>query len=83
MTFVHLKKNLSASPITNYFWFNIRRIKLYFDKNPYFDNDCLTKEFHLGSSGDPASQSTPIQWKEGMYTKFYWFHEKKIFGAYK
>merc|ERR1711981_1238591 len=42
------------------------RIKLYFDKNPYFDNDCLTKEFHLGSSGDPASQSTPIQWKEGM-----------------
>merc|ERR1712018_121463 len=42
------------------------RIKLYFDKNPYFDNDVLTKEFHLGSSGDPASQSTPIQWKEGM-----------------
>merc|ERR1712038_817345 len=41
------------------------RIKLYFDKNPYFDNECLTKEFHLGSSGDPASQSTPIQWKEG------------------
>ena len=42
------------------------RIKLYFDKNPYFDNEFLIKEFHLGSSGDPASQSTPIQWKEGM-----------------
>ncbi len=42
------------------------RIKLYFEKNPYFDNECLTKEFHLGSSGDPASQSTPIQWKENM-----------------
>merc|ERR1712158_158711 len=41
------------------------RIKLYFDENPYFDNDVLTKEFHLGSSGDPASQSTPIRWKEG------------------
>lgn len=42
------------------------RIKLFFDSpNPYFDNDCLMKEFHLGSSGDPASQSTPIQWKEG------------------
>lgn len=41
------------------------RIKLAFDPNPYFDNDCLTKEFHLGSSGDPASQSTPIQWKDG------------------
>ena len=42
------------------------RIKLYFEKNPYFDNEFLIKEFHLGSSGDPASQSTPIQWKEGM-----------------
>lgn len=42
------------------------RIKFYFDGNPYFENDCLTKEFHLGSSGDPASQSTPIKWKEGM-----------------
>jgi len=41
------------------------RIKLYFDDNPYFDNDVLTKEFHLGSSGDPASQSTTIRWKEG------------------
>uniref|UniRef100_A0A4D5R943 DNA replication factor/protein phosphatase inhibitor SET/SPR-2 n=1 Tax=Scolopendra viridis TaxID=118503 RepID=A0A4D5R943_SCOVI len=46
------------------------RIKFYFDENPYFENDILTKEFHLGSSvltvGDPASQSTPIKWKEGM-----------------
>jgi len=42
------------------------RIKLCFEKNPYFDNESLIKEFHLGSSGDPASQSTPIQWKEGM-----------------
>lgn len=42
------------------------RIKLYFDENPYFENDCITKEFHLGTSGDPASQSTPVQWKEGM-----------------
>merc|ERR1712241_718363 len=42
------------------------RIKLFFEKNPYFDNEFLIKEFHLGSIGDPASQSTPIQWKEGM-----------------
>jgi len=42
------------------------RIKFYFDENPYFENDALIKEFHLGSSGDPASQSTPIKWKEGM-----------------
>ncbi|XP_032679098.1 protein SET isoform X2 [Odontomachus brunneus] len=39
------------------------RINFYFDKNPYFDNEVLTKEFHLGSS---ASQSTPICWKEGV-----------------
>merc|ERR1712083_921841 len=41
------------------------RIKLYFDDNPYFDNDVLTKEFHLTSSEDPASQCTTIRWKEG------------------
>jgi len=41
------------------------RIKLFFEKNPYFDNEIITKEFHLGSTGDPASQSTAINWKEG------------------
>lgn len=41
------------------------RINFHFDENPYFENDVLTKEFHLGSSGDPASQSTGIRWKEG------------------
>merc|ERR1719400_419616 len=41
------------------------RIKLCFDDNPYFENDALTKEFLLGTSGDPASQSTTIRWKEG------------------
>ncbi|XP_001602242.1 protein SET isoform X1 [Nasonia vitripennis] len=41
------------------------RIKFYFDENPYFENDVLVKEFHLGSSGDPASQSTNIIWKDG------------------
>lgn len=42
------------------------RIKFYFDENPYFENDVIVKEFHLGSSGDPASQSTTIKWKDGM-----------------
>ncbi|KAG7176616.1 protein SET-like [Homarus americanus] len=41
------------------------RIKFHFDENPYFENEVLTKEFHLGSTGDPASQSTDIKWKEG------------------
>lgn len=28
------------------------RINFYFEKNPYFSNEILTKEFHLGSSGE-------------------------------
>lgn len=31
------------------------RINFYFDENPYFENFVLTKEFHLGSSGEQAS----------------------------
>jgi len=41
------------------------RIKFYFDANPYFENEMLSKEFQLGSSGDPTSSSTEIKWKEG------------------
>jgi template-activating factor I len=45
------------------------RIKFFFDENPFFDNDVLIKEFHLGTS-EPASNSTEIKWKEGMdFTK--------------
>lgn len=31
------------------------RINFYFDENPYFENSVLTKEFHLGSSGESYS----------------------------
>jgi len=41
------------------------RIKLFFDENPFFENDVLCKEFFLGSA-EPASTSTEIKWKEGM-----------------
>jgi len=41
------------------------KINLFFDQNPYFEDDVLTKEFHMGSTGDPVSQSTKIRWKEG------------------
>ncbi|XP_050413424.1 protein SET [Patella vulgata] len=41
-------------------------INFHFASNPYFSNDLLTKEFHLGSSGDPVSTSTEIKWKDGM-----------------
>jgi len=41
------------------------RIKFFFDpENPFFTNDLLVKEFHLG--GDPKSTSTEINWKAGM-----------------
>merc|ERR1719474_2213931 len=41
------------------------KINLHFDQNPYFEDKLLTKEFHIGSSGDPESKSTKIRWKEG------------------
>lgn len=33
------------------------RINFHFDENPYFENEVLTKEFHLGSSGEKISKS--------------------------
>jgi len=42
------------------------RLKLYFDENPFFENDVLVKEFHLGTVGDPKSTSSEIRWKENM-----------------
>uniref|UniRef100_A0A915K839 Uncharacterized protein n=1 Tax=Romanomermis culicivorax TaxID=13658 RepID=A0A915K839_ROMCU len=41
------------------------RVKFYFDQNPFFTNDVLVKEFHLGTS-EPSSNSTSITWKDGM-----------------
>lgn len=43
------------------------RIKFHFSSsNPYFSNEVLCKEFHLATTGDPASKSTPINWQDGM-----------------
>ncbi|XP_077997540.1 protein SET-like [Glandiceps talaboti] len=42
------------------------RIKFHFESNPFFENDVIQKEFHLANSGEPASQSSTIQWKTGM-----------------
>ena len=47
------------------------KIKLHFGKNDFFTNALLSKTFHLATSGsdgawDPASESSAIQWKEGM-----------------
>ncbi|XP_041369081.1 protein SET-like [Gigantopelta aegis] len=39
------------------------RINFHFDANPYFENEVITKEFHLNDTGEPSSKSTPINWK--------------------
>jgi len=41
------------------------KINFYFEENPFLENDCLTKEFHL-SGAQPKSTSTEIKWKPGM-----------------
>ncbi|PRD28897.1 UNVERIFIED_CONTAM: Set [Trichonephila clavipes] len=37
------------------------RIKFYFDENPYFENDVIVKEFHLGSSGIGFRENSEIR----------------------
>ncbi|XP_048774877.1 protein SET-like isoform X1 [Ostrea edulis] len=41
------------------------KINFYFDNNQYFENDVISKEFHLNETGEPSSKSTPIKWKNG------------------
>uniref|UniRef100_A0A673SZ84 SET nuclear proto-oncogene n=1 Tax=Suricata suricatta TaxID=37032 RepID=A0A673SZ84_SURSU len=41
------------------------RIDFYFDENPDFENNVLSKEFHLNESSDPSSKSTEIKCKSG------------------
>ncbi|XP_067941195.1 protein SET-like [Watersipora subatra] len=40
-------------------------VTLHFNKNPYFENAFLKKEFHLNESGEPSANASGIQWKEG------------------
>jgi len=40
-------------------------ISFHFKENPYFENDVISKEFHMNENGDPTSTSTAIKWKEG------------------
>lgn len=43
------------------------KINFVFDsaKNPYFENEVLSKEFHLNENGEPSCTSTKIKWKPG------------------
>lgn len=41
------------------------KINFHFDENPFFENKCISKEFHMTETGEPSSKSTPITWKPG------------------
>ena len=41
------------------------KIVMKFNPNPYFENETLSKEYHLGANGDPKCIVTPIKWKQG------------------
>ncbi|KAG8447767.1 hypothetical protein GDO86_015034 [Hymenochirus boettgeri] len=41
------------------------KIEFYFNRNPYFKNEVLIKEFQYNSSGRLVSRSTPIRWLQG------------------
>uniref|UniRef100_A0A1I8HR50 Recombinase n=1 Tax=Macrostomum lignano TaxID=282301 RepID=A0A1I8HR50_9PLAT len=36
-----------------------------FEKNSYFKNEVLWKEFHLGEGGEPRTEISPIDWYPG------------------
>lgn len=43
------------------------KINFNFDhnKNPFFENETISKEFHLNENGEPSCKSTQIKWKPG------------------
>lgn len=41
------------------------KIIFHFNKNPYFENESLSKEFHLNEAGEPSSNATELKWKPG------------------
>ena len=45
------------------------KINFHFNQNPYFENETLSKEFHLNEAGEPSSNSTELKWKPGKVMK--------------
>jgi len=41
------------------------KINFHFEDNPYFENKCISKEFHLNDTGEPSSKASAITWKAG------------------
>lgn len=48
------------------------KINFHFDsvKNPFFENEVISKEFHLNENGEPSCKSTQIKWKPGKVSLF-------------
>ncbi|XP_035512355.1 testis specific protein Y-linked [Morone saxatilis] len=59
------------------------RIRFHFRRNPYFQNNIIMKELHLGLRGSPMSFSNPILWHRGQNLTAHSEPRKSSRGVYQ
>lgn len=59
------------------------RIRFHFRRNPYFQNNIIMKELHLGMGGSPMSFSNPILWHRGQNLTAHSESRKSSHGVYQ
>ncbi|XP_020492848.1 testis specific protein Y-linked isoform X1 [Labrus bergylta] len=59
------------------------RIRFHFRRNPYFQNNIIMKELHLGMGGSPMSFSNPILWHRGHNLTAHSEPRKSSHGVYQ
>ncbi|KAJ3586130.1 hypothetical protein NHX12_012531 [Muraenolepis orangiensis] len=59
------------------------RIRFHFRRNPYFQNNIIMKEVHLGMGGSPVSFSNPILWHRGQNLTVHSEPRKSTHGVYQ
>ncbi|XP_070767008.1 testis specific protein Y-linked isoform X1 [Enoplosus armatus] len=59
------------------------RIRFHFRRNPYFQNNIIMKELHLGMGGSPMSFSNPILWHRGQNLTAHSEPRKSSRGVYQ
>ncbi|XP_031701648.1 testis specific protein Y-linked [Anarrhichthys ocellatus] len=59
------------------------RIRFHFRRNPYFQNNIIMKELHLGMGGSPMSFSNPILWQRGQNLTAHSEPRKSSRGVYQ
>ncbi|KAF7662772.1 hypothetical protein LDENG_00227860 [Lucifuga dentata] len=59
------------------------RIRFHFRRNPYFQNNIIMKELHLGMGGPPMSFSNPILWHRGQNLTAHSEPRKTARGVYQ